>query len=106
MSRLFGDERPDEDAPAVTLVDWDPDGEDKLLAAICYAVVDRCRSARSLDRVRRLSADERVALLRAYVGERSEPPPQARAGLRAHRTTASTCCPTTAPSGTSSATGC
>jgi thymidylate synthase ThyX len=65
---LFGEE-PDE-AEAVTLVDWDPDGEDKVLAAICYSVSDHPEQ-QLLDRVRRLSADERVALLEAYVGERA-----------------------------------
>src|SRR5262249_52705337 len=35
VQRLFADEHP-EPANEVTLVDWDPDGEDKVLAAICY----------------------------------------------------------------------
>ena len=39
-------------------------------------------------------------------GRPDEPPSQARASLRAHRTTASTSSPTTGRSGTSSATGC
>ncbi len=53
----------------VSLVDFDPDGEDKLLAAICYAHSSLPES-QLLDRVRRLGVDERVALLQAYVGER------------------------------------
>ncbi len=65
---LFGGEEP-EPRPAVILTDFDPDGEEKLLAAVCYPHTnlpeDQIRA-----RVRRLSADERVALLRAYVGER------------------------------------
>lgn len=68
VGELVDDERPD-DAPSVTLVDFDPDAEDKLLAAICYphSNLGECEL---LDRVRRLGADERAALIRAYVGER------------------------------------
>lgn len=54
----------------VTLVDFDPEGEDKVLAAICYSQVD-LPEHQILDRVRSLSAEERVSILRAYVGERS-----------------------------------
>jgi thymidylate synthase ThyX len=69
VARLFGDEQPAE-RPAVTLTDFDPDGEDKVLAAICYPHVDLADD-QLLDRVRRLATDERASLLRAYVGERS-----------------------------------
>lgn len=54
----------------VTLVDWDPDGELKVLAAICYPHT-RLPEHQVLDRVARLPAEERVSLVRAYVGERS-----------------------------------
>ncbi len=68
VDRLFGDAEP-EPRPEVTLTDWDPDGEDKVLAAICYP-----RSSlpddQLLARVRALGTDERRALLLAYVGER------------------------------------
>jgi thymidylate synthase ThyX len=68
VGRVFDDAEP-EPRPAVMLTDYDPDGEEKLLAAVCYPHTnlpeDQVRA-----RVRRLSADERVALLRAYVGER------------------------------------
>ena len=66
--RLFESEAP---APVeeVTLIDWDPDGEDKVLAAICYPH-SHLPEAQLIDRVRRLSADERMALMRAYVGTR------------------------------------
>jgi thymidylate synthase ThyX len=67
-ARLFGHEEP-MDAPAVTLVDWDPDAEDKLLAAAAYAVTD-LPEHQLLDRVKQLAHDDRVALLRAYVGQR------------------------------------
>jgi thymidylate synthase ThyX len=53
----------------VTLLDFDPDGEEKVLAAACFAhlTVSERDAAR---RVRQLGHDDRVALLRAYVGER------------------------------------
>jgi hypothetical protein len=68
VESLLADEAP---APAdtVTLVDWDPDAEDKLLAAICYPHSD-LPEHQLLDRVARLGAAERLALVRAYVGER------------------------------------
>jgi thymidylate synthase ThyX len=69
VTRLFGDEEPAA-RPAVTLTDFDPDGEDKVLAAICYPHVDLADD-QLLERVRRLTTDERASLLRAYVGERS-----------------------------------
>ncbi len=56
-------------AETVTLVDWDPDAEDKLLAAICYPH-SNLPEHQLLDRVARLGAAERLALVRAYVGER------------------------------------
>jgi thymidylate synthase ThyX len=56
-------------APEVTLLDFDPEGEDKVLAAICFSQM-RCSERQALQRVRRLGHDERVALLAAYVGER------------------------------------
>jgi thymidylate synthase ThyX len=67
--RLFGHEE-STPAPAVTLVDWDPDGEDKLLAAAAYATTD-LPEAQLLDRVKQLRHEDRVGLLRAYVGERT-----------------------------------
>jgi thymidylate synthase ThyX len=69
VQRLFADERP-EPTNEVNLLDWDPDGEDKVLAAICYSHT-RLPEAQLLERVRLLPADDRVALMRAYVGERA-----------------------------------
>ncbi len=69
VHRIFGRESVQE-RPGVTLVDFDPDGEDKVLAAIVYphsALPDD----QILQRVRNLGAEERLALLRAYVGERA-----------------------------------
>jgi thymidylate synthase ThyX len=60
---------PVEEAAAVTLVDFDPDAEDKLLAAICYPHT-RLSESQLVDRVRKLGADERRALIIAYVGDR------------------------------------
>ncbi len=53
----------------VTLLDFDPDGEDKVLAAICYPHT-HLGETQVLDRVRSLSTDDRIALVAAYVGER------------------------------------
>ncbi len=51
------------------LTDFDPQGEDKVLAAICYPHTSLAED-QLLARVRRLGGDDRVALMRAYVGER------------------------------------
>ncbi len=56
--------------PSVTLVDFDPEGEDKVLAAIATAHAPLAE-AEAERRVRRLSAEERRALMAAYVGERA-----------------------------------
>src|SRR3954451_2488518 len=69
LHRLFGRES-SEPRPGVTLVDFDPDGEDKVLAAVCYPHTNLPED-RLLAKVRALGADERVALLRPYVGERA-----------------------------------
>jgi thymidylate synthase ThyX len=69
VDRLLAGDAP-EPRPAVVLTDFDPDGEEKLLAAVCYPHTNLPED-QILARVRRLSADERVALLRAYVGDRS-----------------------------------
>ncbi|HEY8217839.1 MAG TPA: FAD-dependent thymidylate synthase [Acidimicrobiia bacterium] len=68
VARMFGGEEP-ESRPDVTLTDFDPEGEDKVVAAICYPHVD-LPDDQVLARVRRMPSDERAALLRAYVGER------------------------------------
>ena len=69
VEELFGS-APVEPAAEVELVDFDPEAEDKLLAAICYSH-STLPEHQLLDRVRRLGVDERVSLLRAYVGERT-----------------------------------
>jgi len=59
-----------EHADEVTLTDFDPDGELKVIAAAMYAVSD-LPDRQLLDVARRLSADDRAAILRAYVGDRA-----------------------------------
>ncbi len=56
-------------SPQVRLLDFDPDGEDKVLTAIAFASSDRPESQVAAA-VRRLSADERAALMSSYVGDR------------------------------------
>ena len=68
VADLFGS-TPVEPAAEVELVDFDPEAEDKLLAAICYSH-SSLPEQQLLDRVRQLGVDERVSLIRAYVGER------------------------------------
>ena len=72
VGRLWPDRYDDSDTgpPVVRLVDFDPDGEDKVLAAMCYPHTG-LPEAEVLRRVRALGAEERRALARAYVGERA-----------------------------------
>ena len=59
-----------EPVPEVSLVDFDPDGEIKVVAATLYA--DSALSDRQLHRLAEaMSADERLAVLRTYVGDRT-----------------------------------
>jgi thymidylate synthase ThyX len=56
--------------PQVTLLDFDPDGEDKVVAAICAPLTDR--SEEEVERrVRLLGAEEKRSILAAYVGDRT-----------------------------------
>jgi thymidylate synthase ThyX len=68
VEELFGGV-PVDSAPEVQLVDFDPDAENKLLAAICYPHSNLPEST-LLERVRALGADDKLALIRAYVGDR------------------------------------
>jgi len=56
-------------APTVELLDFDPDGEDKVVAAIVAPRTAR-PEAEVLARVRLLGAEEKRSILAAYVGER------------------------------------
>src|SRR5207248_2355511 len=60
----------DEAPPDVVLTDFDRDGELKVVAAALYPVSD-LPDNELLALVRRLPVDERAALLRGYVGARS-----------------------------------
>jgi hypothetical protein len=75
---LFGGERPDQadpvaassaGAPSVELLDWDPDGEVKTIAAMLYPYTDQSES-RLLTHVEAMSPDERDDVIRTYAGER------------------------------------
>jgi thymidylate synthase ThyX len=71
VESLFGDETVTPDSPPeVTLLDFDRQGEDKVLAAICFPHLEGSETD-ALERVGRLSAEDRSSLLRAYVGERT-----------------------------------
>jgi thymidylate synthase ThyX len=58
-----------DDRDEVTLTDFDPDGEVKVVAAALYAV-STLPDDQLLAAARAMSADERAAVLRAYVGKR------------------------------------
>jgi thymidylate synthase ThyX len=68
-AKLFGNDEP-QAVPEVSLVDFDPDGEDKVLAAMLYPHTS-LPEHQLLARVRAMTTDERLALVEAYVGERS-----------------------------------
>jgi thymidylate synthase ThyX len=57
-------------APEVTLVDFDPDAEVKLLASMLYPYATESETA-LIARVRAMSDDDRMAIVRAYVGDRT-----------------------------------
>ncbi|HET7476566.1 MAG TPA: FAD-dependent thymidylate synthase [Dermatophilaceae bacterium] len=68
-ARLLGDEAP-EPRPAVVLTDFDPDGEDKMVAAMLYAYSDLPED-QLLARVRAMGAEDKRAVVRAYAGDRT-----------------------------------
>lgn len=69
-ARLFAQESEEQvSGPSVRLVDFDPDGEDKVLAAMCYPYAGLSEEA-VIRRVARLTAAEREELVTAYVGKR------------------------------------
>ncbi|MEY2423960.1 MAG: hypothetical protein QOI95_4027 [Acidimicrobiaceae bacterium] len=59
-----------EEAPLVRLVDFDPDAEVKLVASMLYPFT-HVPEVQIESRVRAMSTDERLAIVRAYSGERS-----------------------------------
>jgi thymidylate synthase ThyX len=68
-ARLLGDAVPD-DTAMVTLVDFDPDAELKMVATALYPHT-HLSEVQLEERVRAMSVDDRLAVLRAYVGDRS-----------------------------------
>jgi thymidylate synthase ThyX len=59
-----------EPRPEVTLTDFDPDAEVKIVASALYAS-SNLPDDQLMQIARRLPADERLAILRAYVGDRT-----------------------------------
>lgn len=72
MSRIFGDDHKSGsvEPTTVTLTDFDPDGEDKVVAAILYSHSHKSEEA-LLDDVKKMSTEDKIAILNAYVGDRS-----------------------------------
>ena len=69
VHELFATEEAEPDE-SVVLSDFDPEGEDKLLAAICYSHLTLSES-QIYKKVQGMSHDEKVRLIRAYVGDRT-----------------------------------
>ncbi len=68
--RLFPEGTASEPAPVVTLTDFDPEAEVKLVAAMLYPHL-ALPEAQIEQRVRDMGADDRLAVVRAYVGDRA-----------------------------------
>jgi thymidylate synthase ThyX len=68
--RLFPVGTAAEDAPEVQLVEFDPDGEVRMVAAMLYAY-SHLPEHQIERRVREMTADERLEVVAAYVGDRS-----------------------------------
>jgi thymidylate synthase ThyX len=54
----------------VVLTDFDPEGEDKVIAAMLYPYT-QLTEPQLIDRVQRMSADEKRQVVQAYVGQRN-----------------------------------
>ena len=65
---IFGDSIAS-DVDEVTLVDFDPDGENKIVAAACYAY-SHLSESQILAKVEKMSTEQKADILRAYVGDR------------------------------------
>jgi thymidylate synthase ThyX len=69
--KLFPSGVPDpREAATVELIDFDPDAEVKLVASILYTYVD-LPEAQIEERVRDLTVDERIQVIRTYIGTRA-----------------------------------
>jgi thymidylate synthase ThyX len=72
VERIFGSRRSGEaigEHEEVRLVDFDPEGEDKVIAAMCFSLSDR-RESELLSAVRKMSSEERQEIVAAYIGDR------------------------------------
>ncbi len=67
--QLFPSDVAPDAAPMVELVDFDPDAEVKLVASMLYSQVG-LPETQIEQRVRSMSVDDRLAVMRAYTGER------------------------------------
>jgi thymidylate synthase ThyX len=72
---IFGDAKARSDPspggdPQVTLLDWDPDGETKVVASMLYPYTHLPESVIQ-DRVAAMSLEERLGVVARYVGERT-----------------------------------
>lgn len=67
---LSGDEVHGPTSPGLDLVDFDPDGELKVVAAMLYPYTGLSETT-VLERVRVMSVEDRLSVIRAYVGDRS-----------------------------------
>src|SRR6059036_3813530 len=70
MAERFAGATASEPRDEVTLVDFDPDGEVKVVAAALYAA-SRLPDDQLLAIARRLTHEERLQILNAYVGKRA-----------------------------------
>ncbi len=68
-AELLGDADPFDDDARVELIDFDPDAEVKMVASMLYPHT-HLPEATIEDRVRAMSVEERLRVIRAYVGER------------------------------------
>jgi hypothetical protein len=69
-ARLFPEPAPDAGGPRVELVEFDPDAEVRMVVAMLYPYTDRPETEIE-SRVRDMTVDERLAVVRAYVGDRT-----------------------------------
>jgi thymidylate synthase ThyX len=67
---LSGDEVDGPTEPGVELIDFDPDGELKVVAAMLYPYTGLAESV-LIERVRAMSVEDRLSVMRAYVGDRT-----------------------------------
>ena len=67
---LSGDEVRGPTSPSVELVDFDPEGELKVVAAMMYPYTG-LSEATLIERVRAMTVEDRMAVIRAYVGDRT-----------------------------------